>query len=283
MEKDLIHIKEEELAVLLSDIKNKYGYDFRDYSEASLTRRINRLFIIERIPSFAELRYKILNNTDFFGYFLEAVTVNVTEMFRDPSFYIALREKVFPQLATYPFIRIWHAGCSTGEEVYSMAILLKESGLLNKSILYATDINQEVLEKAKKGIFPLSTMKTYSENYIKASGSQQFSDYYTANYGFAQFDPELTKRMVFSSHNLASDQSFNEFNLIVCRNVFIYFKRNLQNTVLGLFRKSLVPLGYLALGSKESIQFSEHDKFFVEIDKKNKIWRTKNDSSKSLE
>jgi chemotaxis protein methyltransferase CheR len=279
MEKDLIQIKEEELTILLADIKNKYGYDFNDYTKASLTRRVNRIFIIDRIPSFAELLYKVLNNTEFFGYFLEAVTVNVTEMFRDPSFYIALKEKVFPQLATYPFIRIWHAGCSTGEEVYSMAILLKEYGLLHKSILYATDINQEVLEKAKKGIFPISTMKSYSENYINAGGSQQFSDYYTANYGYTQFDTELTKRMVFSPHNLASDQSFNEFNLIVCRNVFIYFNRNLQNTVFGLFRKSLAPLGYLALGSKESIRFSEHHKYFTEVDRKNKIWRMEKDLS----
>jgi len=279
MESNLINIKEEELEILLTDIKNKYGYNFKEYSETSLTRRINRVFIINRIPSYAELHYRVLNDTDFFGNFLEAVTVNVTEMFRDPSFYVALKQKVFPQLATYPFIRIWHAGCSTGEEIYSMAILLKEYGLLHKCLLYATDINQEVLEKAQKGIFPLLAMKTYSENYIKTGGTQQFSDYYTANYGHAKFDTELTKRMVFSSHNLATDQSFNEFNLVVCRNVLIYFKRSLQNTVLGLFRKSLAPLGYLALGSKESIRFSEHDKCFVEIDKKNKIWRMEKDVS----
>lgn len=197
-------------------------------------------------------------------------------MLRDPGFYKVVREKILPDLATYPFIRIWHAGCSTGEEVYSMAILLEEAQLLHKSLLYATDINPLVIEKAKQGIFPLSLMQKYSDNYIQMGGKRDFSVYYSANYNLAKFDERLSRRMVFSTHNLVSDHSFNEFQLIFCRNVLIYFEKELQTKVLNLFDNSLGELGYLALGNKESIKFSPLASRYAPVDRKEKIWRKKN-------
>src|SRR5690606_2695715 len=249
-------IKDDELEILLTDVSSLYGYDFTQYSRASLKRRLNRICLIDKFTSFAELRYNLINHPEYLQRFIEEITVNVTEMFRDPGFYKALREKVFPQLGTYPFIRIWLAGCSTGEEAYSMAILLQELGLLHKSLLYATDINPTVLEKASQGIFPLSQMKGYSENYIAAGGTKDFSSYYSANYSAAKFDKDLRRKMIFSTHNLVSEGSFNEFQLILCRNVLIYFDRALQFKVLQLFDQSLENLCYLALGSKETIEFS---------------------------
>lgn len=268
-------IRDDEINELNKLIYSKYGYDFSDYSEASYKRRINRLMFNTKTPSFAELNYKILNDELFFNTFIEEVTVNVTEMFRDADFYKVLRKKVIPQLSTYPLIRIWHAGCSTGEEVYSMAILLKEAGLLERSLLYATDINQQVLEKASLATFPIANMKEYTENYISSGGLFDFSDYYVAKYGKAVFNDEFRSRMVFSPHNLVLDQSFNEFNLILCRNVLIYFNRNLQNKVIKLFYDSLSPLGYLALGNKESIEFINGDFNFESIEKAQRIWRKK--------
>lgn len=194
-------------------------------------------------------------------------------MLRDPGFYKIIRERVLPDLATYPFIRIWHAGCSTGEEVYSMAILLDEAQLLHKSLLYATDINPHVIEKAKQGIFPLSLMQKYSDNYIHSGGKRDFSSYYSANYNYAKFDERLSSRMVFSTHNLVSDHSFNEFQLIFCRNVLIYFEKQLQLKVISLFDNSLSELGYLALGNKESIKYSPLASRYTAVDKKEKIWR----------
>jgi len=198
--------------------------------------------------------------------------VNVTEMFRDPSFYSALRKKILPQLATRPFIRIWHAGCSTGEEVYSMAILLHEANLLNKSLLYATDLNPDVLEEAGKGIFSLGQMKQYSENYIESGGRQDFSSYYTAKYDRVIFNDIFRKRMIFSTHNLVSDSSFNEFQLILCRNVLIYFNKDLQERVFWLFDGSLERLGYLALGSKETMRFADVATKFEQLPGE-KIWK----------
>jgi chemotaxis protein methyltransferase CheR len=205
-------MKDEEIEILLNDLLDVYGYDFNDYSKASLKRRIKRLYGLDRFPSFAEFRFRLRNDDVYLKRFVEEITVNVTEMFRDPDFYKALRKDVLPLLATYPLIRIWHAGCSTGEEVYSMAILLKEANLLHKSLLYATDINPDVLGKAKAGIFPLSNMKQYSENYIYTGGRQDFSAYYTTRYDYAKFDRELSQRMVFATHNLVSDGSFNSFS-----------------------------------------------------------------------
>ncbi|WP_407431108.1 CheR family methyltransferase [Arcticibacter sp.] len=269
---DLNVIQDDEVEIILNDLLEIYGYDFTEYSKASIKRRINRLFTIDRFMSFAEFRYRIKNDAGYIPHFIEQITVTVTEMFRDPMFYKALREQVLPTLGTYPFIRIWHAGCSTGEEVYSMAILLKEANLFHKSLLYATDLNPQVLEKARKGIFPLSQMKQYSENYIQSGGINEFSKYYTANYDKAKFDESLREKMIFSTHNLVSDRSFNEFQLILCRNVLIYFDKDLQAKVFDLFEQSLDNLGYLALGSKETLRFSSIISRFKKIDKE-KIWR----------
>jgi chemotaxis protein methyltransferase CheR len=265
-------IRHEEVDVLLNDLFTRYGYDFTEYSKASLHRRVQRLFIQDRFPSFAEFRYRLRDDPQYFRRFVEEITVNVTEMLRDPSFYRALRTTLLPVLSTYPFIRIWHAGCSTGEEVYSMAILLKEAGLLHKSLLYGTDINPLVIEKARRGIFPVSQMQKYSENYIQSGGVRDFSAYYTANYHLAKFDSTLASKMIFSTHNLVSDFSFNEFQLILCRNTLIYFERELQTKVFKLFDYSLENFGYLALGSKESLRFSPIADRYRQVGKE-KIWR----------
>jgi chemotaxis protein methyltransferase CheR len=265
-------IGEEEVEILVNDIFKRYGYDFTEYSRASLQRRILRLFTLDKFSSFAEFRYRLQTDQWYFRRFVEEITVNVTEMLRDPSFYRTLRTSILPVLATYPFIRIWHAGCSTGEEVYSMAILLKEAGILHKSLLYGTDINPQVVEKARKGIFPVSQMQRYSENYIQSGGQKDFSSYYTANYNLVKFDTALNSRMVFSTHNLVSDFSFNEFQLILCRNVLIYFERDLQSKVFQLFDSSLENFGYLALGTKESLRFSPIASRYRQVGKE-KIWR----------
>lgn len=265
-------IRYEELDLLLNDLFTLYGYDFTEYSRASLQRRVQRLFMLDKFPSFAEFRHRLQHDPSYFRRFVEEITVNVTEMLRDPSFYRTLRSTILPVLATYPFIRIWHAGCSTGEEVYSMAILLKEAGLLHKSLLYGTDINPLVIEKAHRGIFPVSQMQKYSENYIQSGGMNDFSSYYTANYQLAKFDSSLMEKMIFSTHNLVSDFSFNEFQLILCRNVLIYFEKDLQSKVFDLFDGSLENFGYLALGSKESLRFSPIAARYRQVGRE-KIWR----------
>jgi len=265
-------ISDEQVEVLLSDLLEQYGYDFTGYSRASLKRRILRLYLLDKAVSFGEFRYKINNDHAYFKRFVEQITVNVTEMFRDPEFFKKLREEVLPMLGTYPFIRIWLAGCSTGEEAYSIAIILKEMNLLHKTLIYATDINPAVLERAAQSMFGLNHMKQYSENYILSGGTEDFSTYYTANYSLAKFNDELKRKIIFSTHNLVSDHSFNEFQLILCRNVLIYFDRELQQKVLNLFDDSLEELGYLALGTKETISFSEFSKKYKRLDVE-KIWR----------
>jgi len=265
-------IRDDELELLLNDVLDRYGYDFMNYSRASLKRRVNRLLTLDKFPSFAELRYRLLSQPDYIKRFVEELTVNVTEMFRDPAFYQTLRTTILPTLTAKPFIRIWHAGCSTGEEVFSLAIMLREMGLLHKSLLYATDLSPGVLETARAGIFPLAPMKQNSENYRLSGGTQDFSEYYTAQYGYVKFDASLASRMVFSTHNLVSDGSFNEFDLIMCRNVMIYFDKPLQERVLILFDNSLGPLGYLVLGTKETIRFSPMQGRYRQIDSE-KIWR----------
>lgn len=261
------------MELLLNDVLQKYGYDFMDYSAASLKRRINRLISIDRFPSVAEFRHRLLTDEHYLHRFVEEITVNVTEMFRDPFFYKTLREQVIPVLATYPLIRIWHAGCSTGEEVYSMAILLEEANLMHKSLLYATDINPGVLQKLQSGIFPIGQMRQYSENYIESGGKKDFSQYYTAKYNWAKFNETLSSKMIVSTHNLVSDRSFNEFQLIFCRNVLIYFDKTLQDKVLKLFDDSLESLGFLALGSKESLKFSSIGNYYKPVSGREKIWR----------
>ncbi|WP_312192219.1 protein-glutamate O-methyltransferase CheR [Sphingobacterium sp.] len=265
-------IKDYEIDILLEDIYRDYGYDFLQYSRASIKRRINRIMTNDRLASFAELRFALKDNSEFLQHFVEEITVNLTEMFRDPLFFRQLREEILPQLGTYPLIRIWIAGCSTGEEAYSMAILLKEANLDHKSLIYATDINPRVLETARNGVYPLSQIKTYSENYIESGGKQDFSSYYTANYELAKFNAELKRKMILSTHNLVSDTSFNSFQLILCRNVLIYFNKDLQERVFKLFDASLENLGYLALGSKETIRFSTIQHNFIAVGDQ-KIWK----------
>lgn len=266
-------ITDQDIELLVEDIHHLYGYDFTEYSKASLKRRIQRLFILDKFSSFAALRHRVQTDHDYFNHAVAEISVNVTEMFRDPAFYKAIREKVIPVLATHPFIRIWHAGCATGEEVYSMAILLKEANLLERSLLYGTDLNPIVLDKARKGIFPISQMQQYSKNYVASGGLNDFSSYYTANYNLAKFNEGFQKKMIFSTHNLVSDFSFNSFQLIFCRNVLIYFEKNLQGKVLELFDKSLDMLGFLALGSKESLRFSPIMHKYQQLEGREKIWR----------
>ncbi|HWB24767.1 MAG TPA: protein-glutamate O-methyltransferase CheR [Chitinophagaceae bacterium] len=268
-----VSISDKEIDILLADLLEVHGYDFTNYSRASLKRRIESLYTKDKFPSFAEFRYKLRNDENYLLRFVEQVTVTVTEMFRDPGFYKTLRTDILPVLASRPVIRIWHAGCATGEEVYSMAILLKEANLLHKSLLYATDINPGVLEKIRRGIFPIGLIKQYSENYNLSGGGEALSKYYTAKYEWAKFDELLSSRMIISTHNLVSDRSFNEFQLIVCRNVLIYFDKTLQNRALELFDESLETLGFLALGSKETLRFSTIYPKYRQAENREKIWR----------
>ncbi len=265
-------IDDQQLEVFIAEMYDYYGYDFGGYSRASFKRRLDRICQLDGFGSIQEFLYRIRTDAVYFKRVVEEITVNVTEMFRDPSLYKVLRQEILPVLRAKPFIRIWHAGCSTGQEVYSMAILLSEAGLLSKSILYATDLNEQVLETAKKGVYPLQLMKDYADNYREAGGSKDFSGYFTANYGLAKFDPSLTSKVVFSQHNLVSDRSFNEFDLIICRNVMIYFDKDLQDHVLQLFDDSLGKLGYLVLGSKETIKFTSVQKKYEQL-RKEKIWK----------
>ena len=265
-------INDQQLDVLISEVFDSYGYDFGGYSRASFKPRIERIYQLDGFVHFQEFLAKVKDDGEYFTRLVEEITVNVTEMFRDPTFYNVLREEILPALASKPFIRIWHAGCSTGQEVYSMAILLSELRLLPKSIIYATDINHTVLDAAKKGVFPQRLMKEYAKNYRDSGGKKDFSDYYTANYGLAKFDENLSKKMVFSQHSLVSDRSFNEFDLILCRNVLIYFDKELQDRALQLFDDSLARLGYLALGTKETLKYSTLHKKYEQL-RKEKIWK----------
>lgn len=268
-----VEMKDEWLDGFLRDVLETHGYNFVNYARPSLKRRLNRLLALDRFSSLDAFKAKVLGDESYFRHFVEEVTVNVTEMFRDPAFYQLLRKEVLPAIAHAPLIRIWHAGCSTGEEVFSMAILLKEAGLLQRSLLYATDINPAVLEKVRKGIFPLRFMKQYSENYIQSGGSQDFSQYYTAKYDLAKFGEDLIRRMVISPHNLATDRSFNEFQLILCRNVLIYFDKDLQNKALQLFDDSLETGGFLALGTKESLRYSTISAKYRQLPQRLRIWK----------
>lgn len=254
----------------------RYGYDFTNYAGESLTRR-SKLFMddlkINSLETFSQL---VLEDEHIFEEFIKYISVTVTEMFRDPTFFNAIKEKVIPRLATYPFIKVWIAGCATGEEAYSVAILLKETDLLYRSIIYATDINQKSLQIAKEGIYPISTAKQYTSNYLKAGGQKAFSQYYTAKYDFIIFDKSLKNNIVFAPHNLAVDESFNEFQIIICRNVLIYFNQTLQNRVVDLFYNSLCPFGFLGLGNKETLMFTNKNKFFHVVDKTERIYSKNN-------
>ncbi|WP_187263923.1 CheR family methyltransferase [Pontibacter beigongshangensis] len=264
---------EQEVEELMEQVHQQYGYDFRGYSRASLYRRIRRFTGNAGIGSMEQLQRSVLENSYFFEGFLQEITVNVTEMFRDPSFFLSLRQNVLPLLSTYPFIKIWDAGCSTGEELFSLAVLLQEEGLLDRTKIYATDVNQKVLRQAKEGIFPASNISAYTAGYYASGGKYNFSEYYVSNYGSLKFKSYLIKNVVFYPHNLATDASFNEFHLIVCRNVLIYFTHPLQERVFKLFDESMVELGYLGLGKKETLALSSISSKYQLTDKSNRIYR----------
>lgn len=246
-----------EIDLLLEAIYRLSGYDFRQYNRSSISRRIFNRMRINSIPTISRVQEKVIHDQAFLEQLLNDFSINVTEMFRNPSFFKAFREKVIPTLREYQEIRIWHAGCATGEEVYSMAILLQEEGLIDKAVIYATDMNEQVLEKAKKGIFPIHKMQAYTKNYMLAGGAHAFSEYYKTDYQYAYFHSTLLKNIIFAQHNLVTDQSFNEFHVILCRNVLIYFSPQLQSQVHRLFYESLSDKGFLCLGDKETLRFEE--------------------------
>ncbi|MFD2871395.1 CheR family methyltransferase [Mucilaginibacter ximonensis] len=255
------------------DLVNKlYGFDFSSYTKASLKRRITRIMQLKKLQ-FYDLKHILVNDKAFFQHFLEEVTVNVTEMFRDPSFYRAFNAQVIPYLSSYQHSKIWVAGCSSGEEVYSLAILLNQAGLRKKSFIYGTDINTECLKEARKGIYSLRKIKSYIENYQMAGLEGTLTDHFTVLYDAATIHTELKQNTLFSVHNLVSDNVFNEFQLISCRNVFIYFEIPLQERILELFYKSLAPLGFLCLGSKETIRSDFFKKKFKVINQKENIYQ----------
>src|SRR5262249_7349680 len=262
-----------EMELLLEGGFRHYGFDFRNYALSSLRRRVLHFMRNEKVESISLLQDRILHARGWLNRFLYALSVNVSAMFRDPHFYCAFRQHVVPLLKTYPFVRIWIAGASMGEEVYSLAILLQEEGIYERCRIYATDINDTVLKKAKAGIYPISLMQTYTNNYIKAGGSQSFSDYYTAAYEHVILKSSLRDNVVFAQHNLASDASFNEFHVILCRNVMIYFNSGLQAHVHHLLYESLVMFGVLGLGAKESLKLSPHEHAYEEIDNAARLYR----------
>lgn len=266
-------IEDLEIELLLQGITQRYGYDLRDYSRAFMKRRIYRRVSLEGFGNISELQHALLGDERCFDRLLLDLSINVTEMFRDPSFFRAVREQIVPFLRDLPHIKIWHAGCATGEEVYSMAILLLEEGLYDRTIIYATDFNKSVIEEAREGIYPNDLIKLYTANYHKAGGSGTFSDYYTADYNWAIISKALKKNVVFAMHNLATDGVLGEVNVIMCRNVLIYFNRELQDRSLGIFLESLVAGGYLCLGSRESVEFSRYRDFFEKTVKSEKIYR----------
>ena len=270
---DAQEVEHVEVQLLLEGINAVYGFDFRSYAYASIRRRVLNRMREEGLPSISALQDRVLHDANCMERLLLDLTVNVTAMFRDPGFYRAFREKIVALLRTYPFLRIWHAGCSSGEEVYSMAILLHEEGLYEKSRIYATDINEVMLRRAKEGIFPLATMQDYTRNYMRAGGTRSFSEYYTAKYGAALFDPALARNVVFSQHNLVTDHSFSEFHVVMCRNVMIYFNKTLQKRVHDLLYESLVTFGVLGLGNKESLRFTPHESHYEKLDDRERLFR----------
>ena len=270
-----VDIEQIELDLLLEAIYQRYGHDFRQYSQASIKRRLWHHLTKTKFQTISDLIPEILHNETSFKSLIFDMSVTVTEMFRDPWFYLTLREKVIPFLKTFPFVNIWQAGCATGEEVYSLAIILKEEGLYARARIYATDFNDTALEKAKARIYSLDRIKEYSINYQKAGGKHSLADYYRAKYQSVIMDASLQKNITFANHNLATDGVFGEMHLILCRNVLIYFDRTLQNRVLSLFRDSLLYNGFLGLGSKETIHFSKIKQEFREFAAKEKIYQCK--------
>jgi chemotaxis protein methyltransferase CheR len=258
---------------LLGSIFNRYGIDFRGYALSSLKRRLQKQMEREALPSLASLQELVLGDSAAMGRLLCALTVHVTAMFRDPAFHRALVHEALPLLRTYPFARIWIAGCSTGEEVYSLAILLEEAGLYERCRIYATDVSSQVLDQARAGIYPLAQMQEYTRNYQQAGGLRSFAEYYSTDSESAVFRPSLKRNVFFAAHNLVSDNSFNEFQLILCRNVMIYFNRTLQERAHRLFYDSLQTFGYFALGRSENIRFTVHEADYETVSARERLYR----------
>jgi chemotaxis protein methyltransferase CheR len=262
-----------ELHLLIDAIYLKYHYDFRRYAVASLKRRLASAMIRFNCDTLSQLQDKVLHEPAMFPALLDFLTVPVSDMFRDPGYFRSLRETVIPVLRTYPSLKIWVAGCSTGEEVYSLAILLREEGLLARTLIYATDINPHTLQKASAGVYDVDRIAGFTESHRKSGGNSSLSDYYTAAYGRAVFDKSLKKHIVFSDHSLATDSVFAEVHLVSCRNVLIYFNRDLQDRAVGLFRDALIRKGFLGIGSKESLRFSAHSDSFSELAREDRIYQ----------
>ncbi|TKB10410.1 protein-glutamate O-methyltransferase CheR [Desulforhopalus sp. IMCC35007] len=269
----LSDIENLEIQLLLEAVYCRYGYDFRNYARASIRRRIIQFMQLVGAGSISEMIPMLIHDEVFFGQMVKEFSITVTEMFRDPAMFLALRNKVIPVLKSYPYIKVWHAGCATGEEAYSLAILMEEENLGKRTTVFATDFNDSALEKAKEGIFPLENVKKYSQNYQNTGGKYSFSNYYQANYGAMVVKSTLKETLTFANHNLVTDQVFTEAHLILCRNVLIYFNKELQEKVMQLFDDSLVHGGFLCLGAKESLLYSKHHDRFREIDAKNKIYQ----------
>ena len=267
-----------ELPLFMEAVFRKYHYDFRDYAAASLKRRLRNALSRFGCASLSQLQHRLLHEPAIFPQMLDYLTVQLSEMFRDPEYYRALRTQVLPLLRTYPSLKIWVAGCSTGEEVYSLAILLQEEGLLKRSLIYGTDINAHALRKAEAGVYDIDRIALFSQNYQRTGGRTSLSAYYTAAYGSAVFDAGLKKHMVFSDHSLATDSVFAEMQFVSCRNVLIYFNRALQDRAIGLFRDALCLRGFLGIGSKESLRFSSYGDAFEPIDRENRIYRKVSES-----
>jgi chemotaxis protein methyltransferase CheR len=266
-------VEELEAELLLTAVARRYGYDFRQYSAASLRRRLRRAMHEERVRTLSALQERLLHDPAALTRFVTALSVHVTGMFRDPQVYRAIRQRVVPLLRTWPFVRIWHAGCSTGEEVYSLAVVLHEEGLLDRCRIYATDLSDELLEKASRGVYPLRAMREHTAAYHQAGGRADFSSYYTADATHAILRDHLRRNVVFSQHNLVSDGSFNEFHLILCRNVMIYFDKELRDRVHTLLHESLVMFGVLALGTRESLRFSPLEDRYETLDEALRLYR----------
>lgn len=262
-----------ELELLLEGVFRLHGYDFRDYARTSLRRRIAGIMRAEKVATISALQERVLHDAAALERFLDGISVSVSAMFRDPGFFLAFRRHAVPLLRTYPFIRIWQAGCSLGEEAYSLAILLEEEGLYERSLIYATDINEATLRRARDGIYPADAMQKYTQNYLQAGGRRSFSEYYTARYDFAILRPALQRNIVFSQHNLVSDGTFNEFNVILCRNVMIYFNRALQERTHALLYASLGMFGILGLGARESLRFMPQESQYEALVPGEKLYR----------
>ncbi len=262
-----------EIKILLEAVRLRHGYDFRQYAAASLARRIRKCLSDSGLSRISDMIPLIIHDKDFFQGFLHNLSVNVTQMFRDPNFFLTLRRKIVPYLDTFPFIKIWSVGVASGEEVYSLAIILKEEGVYKKALIYATDFNDTVLNRAQKGIYSADSIQTSTVNYQKAGGKTSFAEYYHADYDSVILDRSLKKNIVFANHNLATDSVFGEMNLILCRNVLIYFNKDLQDRVLELLRASLRPHGFLCLGTRESVEFSRVAHDFEPVDKTQRIFQ----------